>query len=666
MAATLIATAPTGSVAPTSSPTALPPARPVERLGVTVLLLGTAIAYLWHITVNGMGNNFYAGAAWAGSRDWKALLFGSLDPSNFITVDKPPVSQWVMGLSGQLFGFSSASMLIPQALMAVGAVWLTYGAVARATRNRGAGLLAGVVLAATPVVALMFRFNNPDAVLVLLMTAGGYCTIRALERANGRWLMMAGVALGFAFLAKLLEGLMVLPALGVTYLIVAPTTLRNRLWHLVGATAALIVSAGWYVLLTVLWPESSRPYLAGSTDNSLMDSVLGYNGFGRFLGHTPATGKIDLPSGYQTPPGLLQSFNDFGSPGIGRLFVGESGFEISWLVPAALLAFVVVLVSRWRAPRTNQIRGAALVFGLWLITMGGAFSAMKAIDHSYYTLTLAPAAAGMVAVGVHELWLRRDELLGKLGAAALILTMGLWAFVVLQRNSDWLPWMRWTVAGVTVVAALGLLVTAIPATAGWRVARTRTTAILVVVGVLAGLGGSTAYAAATLPQAHVGRSPQVGPAKPVETGIAALIHRQTQNFADGGAFTNPQLVTMLMSSTTRWSAAVDRGSIAAALELASRTPVIAIGGFAVEDPVPTLEEFQKIVADHELTYYLVQEMQLPASWKVGGQPGATTPSAPEKPWQVTGKPEIAEWVSHHYTATHIGNIAVYDLTPHPN
>ncbi|WWW18583.1 glycosyltransferase family 39 protein [Nocardia vulneris] len=205
----------------------LPPARRWERVGLAALLIGTAAAYLWHITVNGMGNNFYAAATWAGSRNWEALLFGSLDPGNFITVDKPPVSQWVMGLSGQLFGFSSASMLVPQALMAVAAVALLYAAVTRATGSRGAGLLAGAVLAATPVVALMFRFNNPDAVMVLLMTAGAYCTIRALRHASVRWLILAGVALGFAFLAKMLEGLMVLPALGLTYLIVAPTTLRN-------------------------------------------------------------------------------------------------------------------------------------------------------------------------------------------------------------------------------------------------------------------------------------------------------------------------------------------------------------------------------------------------------------------------------------------------------
>src|SRR4029079_9502913 len=186
--------------------------------------------YLWDISINGMGNQFYAAAAQAGSTNWEALLFGSLDPRNFITVDKPPVSQWVMGLSGQIFGFNSASMLVPQALMAVAAVALLYGAVARISGPR-TGLLAGAVLALTPVAALMFRFNNPDAVMVLLMTAAAYCTARAVQQATPRWLAWAGVALGFAFLAKMLEGLMVAPVLAAAYLLAAPTPLRARLRH---------------------------------------------------------------------------------------------------------------------------------------------------------------------------------------------------------------------------------------------------------------------------------------------------------------------------------------------------------------------------------------------------------------------------------------------------
>src|ERR1700754_297702 len=235
-----------------------------DRIGLGVLLVATAVMYLWNITINGMGNQFYAGAAQAGSTNWEALLFGSLDPNNFITVDKPPVSQWVMGLSGQIFGFSSASMLVPEALMAVIAVALLYGAVRRVCGPRAA-LLAGAALALMPVAALMFRYNNPDAVMVLLMMAAAYCTVRALERASAKWVALAGVALGFAFLAKMLEGIMVMPAIGLVYLVAAPTVLRRRLLHLLGAAVAFLVSAGWFVALTLLWPASSRPYIAGST-----------------------------------------------------------------------------------------------------------------------------------------------------------------------------------------------------------------------------------------------------------------------------------------------------------------------------------------------------------------------------------------------------------------
>ena len=264
--------------------TGLTSPRKYERVALAVLLLLTAVIYLWNITINGMGNKFYAGAAWAGSQNWVALLFGSLDPRNFITVDKPPVSQWVMALSGQIFGFSSASMLIPQALMAVASVALLYGAVRRIS-GPSAGLLAAATLALTPVAALMFRFNDPDAAMVLLMVASAYCTVRALEHASARWIVFAGVALGFAFLAKMLEGLMVMPALGVAYLVAAPTSLRRRLLHLLGALAAFTVSAGWFVVLTLVWPASSRPYIAGSTDNNFMNLVLGYNGLARVFGH---------------------------------------------------------------------------------------------------------------------------------------------------------------------------------------------------------------------------------------------------------------------------------------------------------------------------------------------------------------------------------------------
>ena len=317
--------------------------------------------------INGMGNQFYAGAAQAGSTNWEALLFGSLDPRNFITVDKPPVSQWVMGLSGQLFGFSSASMLIPEALMAVGAVALLYAAVRRISGPR-AGLLAGAALALTPVAALMFRFNNPDAVMVLLMVASAYCTIRALRSASARWIALAGVALGFAFLAKMLEGLMVGPAIALAYLVAAPSiSLSTRARHLLGALAAFVLSAGWFVVLTLLWPASSRPYIAGSTDNNFMNLVLGYNGLARVFGHQ----KFDFEPPTSVPRRRYFAQEDPGMPaGLTRLFSGQFAFQISWLLPAALLAVVFVLIARSRTARTDLVRAGVIVFGGWWVVGG--------------------------------------------------------------------------------------------------------------------------------------------------------------------------------------------------------------------------------------------------------------------------------------------------------
>ncbi|MBF6173857.1 glycosyltransferase family 39 protein [Nocardia blacklockiae] len=612
-----------------------------------------------------MANGFYAAAAWSGSRDWQALLFGSLDPGDFITVDKPPVSQWVMGLSGQLFGFGSASMLVPQALMAVATVALLYGAVTRVTGSRGAGLLAGLVFAVTPVAALMFRFDNPDAVMVLLMTAGAYCVIRALPRADVRWLVTAGAALGFAFLAKMLEGLMVLPALVPVYLLAAPTTVGKRLLHLASAAAALVVAAGWYVVLTLLWPASERPYLAGSKDNTFMDLVLGYNGFERVLGRNHQGRKpFELPAGYEMPhPGGAGPGGFGAGAGPTRMFTGEIGFEISWLLPAAAVAFVLVLVSRWRAPRTDAVRAAALVFGLWLLVDAAAFSTMKGGMHAYYTLAIAPAVAGGFALGVHEVWLRRETAFGRIGGAALILAGGVWTFVVLQRNGAWQPWLRWVILVAAVVAAAGLLAALAPVAAR-RVPR-RAVGALLTAGVFASLAGSSAYAAATLPQPHTGGSPSVGPARAHSGGPA--VPSGVMGAFRGDGKVDPRLVPMLRATTTKWSAAIDRSSPAAELELASRTAVIAIGGFTSADPTPTLPRFQALVRDHQLTYYLAPEVRLPDSWRTApADSGSPQGDSGQGWWHPVGDTEIYDWVSQHYTGEHLDGMVVYDLTVAPH
>jgi 4-amino-4-deoxy-L-arabinose transferase-like glycosyltransferase len=603
-----------------------------NRVGLVVLLVATAVMYLWNITINGMGNQFYAAAAQAGSTNFEALLFGSLDPHNFITVDKPPVSQWVMALSGQIFGFSSASMLIPQALMAVAAVALLYGAVTRISGPR-TGLLAGAVLALTPVAALMFRFNNPDAVMVLLMTVAAYCTVRAMQKASPKWLLWAGVALGLAFLAKMLEGLMVAPALAVAYLVVAPTTLRARLRHVLVAAVGFVISAGWFVLLTLLWPAESRPYIAGSTDNNFMNLVLGYNGFARILGrnHTgfgPPDQVVGSAAGAQLGQGSHHGFGGQ-SQGWSRLFAGEFGFEIGWLVPAALLATILVVASRGRAPRTDLVRGAAILFGGWLVVDGLVLSFMHGMIHPYYCLSIAPPVAAMFAIGVHELWQHREKWLYRGGLAVLVGGTGIWSWWVLGRNVHWLPGLRWTILGLAVVAAIALLG---PPKAGTR----RAVALGALgVGLLAALAGPAAYAIATIGQPHSGGGPSVGPAQATRQGNSGF--DQSHDNAD--------LDAILKDTNTEWSAAISRSSTAAGLELSTGTAVMAIGGFSGSDPAPTLSQFQEDVAQHKVAYYIVM---------------ITRGRGPS--WANRGHADIANWVAATFPSSTVGDATVYNLS----
>src|SRR3954464_13254958 len=190
------------------------------RAALLVLLAATAVLCLWDLGASGWANSFYAAAAQAGSESWKAFFFGASDAASSITVDKTPASLWVMGLSVRFFGLSSWSLLVPQALMGVASVALLYGTVRRTTRSAGAGLLAGAVLALTPVAVLMFRFDNPDALLVLLLVASAYATLRAVEGKQAvRWLALGGALVGLAFMAKMLQAFLVLPALALTYLL---------------------------------------------------------------------------------------------------------------------------------------------------------------------------------------------------------------------------------------------------------------------------------------------------------------------------------------------------------------------------------------------------------------------------------------------------------------
>ncbi|MEU8339967.1 glycosyltransferase family 39 protein [Micromonospora tulbaghiae] len=509
------------------------------RPALVGLLVVTALLYLWGLGASGWANAFYSAAVQAGSQSWTAFFYGSSDAANSITVDKTPASLWLMALSVRIFGLNGWSILVPQALLGVASVGVLYATVRR-WYGPAAGLLAGAVLALTPVATLMFRFNNPDALLVLLLVAAAYATVRAVETASTRWIALTGVLVGFGFLTKMLQAFLVIPVFAGVYLLAAPTGLGRRIRRLLLAGLAVVVSAGWWVAIVELVPASARPYVGGSQNNSILELTLGYNGLGRITGD-----EVGSVGGGGGRPGGGGGGPFSGRTGLLRMFDTEVGGQISWLLPAALILLVAGLWLAGRAPRTDRTRAGLLLWGGWLLVTGLIFSFMSGIFHAYYTVALAPAVGALVGIGTTLLWRARSApVRWRRSAATLVLAGTLavtawWSWHLLGRTPDWHPWLR------TTVLALGLTTAALLATApvikefvsgsgvpgdanslvnseAGATARSRAgfagrvarwvVPVVSVAGIAVALAGPAAYAMQTAATPHSGSIPSAGPA----------------------------------------------------------------------------------------------------------------------------------------------------------
>lgn len=467
------------------------------RPALLVVLALTGVLYLWDLGASGWANGFYAAAVQAATKSWKAFFFGSFDSSNFITVDKPPASLWVMDLSARIFGLSSWSLLVPQALEGVAAVGVVYVTVRR-WASCGAGLVAAVVMALTPVAALMFRYNNPDALLVLLLCLAAYATSVATEKASLKWLVFAFALIGLGFLTKMLQAYLVVPAMAATYLVAAPVGLWRRVGHLAVGGVSMVVSSFWWVVIVMAIPAADRPYIGSSQDNSLWNLIFGYNGFGRLTGNE--NGSVAA--------GAAGSPNRWGVTGLTRLFGADMGSQISWLLPAALVLLAVVLAITLRRSRTDRLRASAVLWGGWLLVTGVVFSLGAGIIHPYYNVALAPAIGAVTGTGAWALWERRRHLWARLSMSVVIMLSAAWSYALLRRVPQWHPDLGPVVLAAGAVAAFTVVLWPhLGRGALRRVAR----GAVVASTVLAVLLGASSYTLATAATPHTGAIPSAGP-----------------------------------------------------------------------------------------------------------------------------------------------------------
>jgi 4-amino-4-deoxy-L-arabinose transferase-like glycosyltransferase len=636
-----------------------------ERPALVLLLAGTAVAYLWALGGSGWANSFYSAAAQAGARSWKAFFYGSSDAANFITIDKPPAAMWVMALSARLFGVNAWSILVPQALEGVAAVGLLYAAVRR-WFGAGAALLAGAVLALTPVAALMFRFNDPDALLALVLVAAAYAVVRALEGARTGWLVVAGGLVGLGFLTKMLQALPVVPAFGLVYLVAAPAPLRRRVGQLVAAGAALAVSGLWWVVAVMLVPAADRPYIGGSQNNSLWNLIFGYNGFGRLTGNE--SGSV---GGGQAGTG-----GRWGVTGVLRMFNADFGGQASWLLPAATILLLAGLVLTWRAARTDRTRAALILWGAWLIVTMAVFSFGQGIIHPYYTVALAPAIGALVGIGAAAVWAHRDAWAARVTLAAALVGTTQWAYELLGRTPSWHPWLRDAdlVAGLVLAA---LIVT-------WGHLRAALSGAVAAGAVGAALAGPAAYTLATVSTTHGGAIPSAGPALMTAFRPGGGPRRAAGGVPAGGfggaglagvgggpgggapgrggpggggavggllngSTPSAALTETLKQGSSRytWVAAAVGSNEASGYQLATGKPVMAIGGFNGTDPAPTLAQFERAVSEGKIHYFIAG-----GGLGGGGFPGGGSTTATQ----------ITAWVESHYPARTVGGVTLYDLT----
>jgi 4-amino-4-deoxy-L-arabinose transferase-like glycosyltransferase len=568
------------------------------RRGMLLLLLILLLAaYLtcWKIWKTGDGNTYYTAAVTGMLKSWRNFFFVSFDPGGFISVDKPPLGLWLQCLFGLVFGVHGWSLILPEALCAIGSVAVLYGIVKK-TRSEAAALLAALFLAATPVFAAVSRTNNLDAPLVFVCLLALWAAMKAAEKGSLKYIVLTMVLLGLGFNIKMLQAYMFLPAVYIVYFFTAETTWSKRIIHLVIATAVLLaVSLSW-CLIVDLTPAQDRPFVGGSVHNSALELAVGYNGILRAL---PV--DSDALQGISGAVGFVP--NEGGKPGFLRLFNREMAGQVSWLLPLAVFGITALLMNVFgkdAAARKRDLR-QLLLWGGAFVPMAACFSVTTHI-HRYYLIMLAPCLAALAAIAVTEFY-------GRFRTGN-----GIWQSILLPLALAVTAAAQVCILRAHYPAFSNILAPVIIAAAGAAII------LLFVVKLLKKENKVIALAAAAVAVTGLLAAPAYWAYAPMYYGTNAVspfagppaVSAPTNNGREQGVFT--MVVWRVPKEVMGYMLTSDNGAryLVALPNVACSVPVIleygvsvmTLGGFLGTDNAITLGDFKKLVADGDLQYFL--------------------------------------------------------------
>jgi 4-amino-4-deoxy-L-arabinose transferase-like glycosyltransferase len=575
---------------------------------------------------------------------WHNFFFVSFDSAGFLSVDKPPLGLWAMAASARLFGFSVIGLLLPEIAAGSLSVVLLYYLVRRSFGG-SAGLLAGVLLAITPINVVTNRDNIMDSLLVATSLASAWAILRAAESGSMKWLVLCALFIGIGFNIKMLEAYLILPACIITYLAATRhRPLRLLLGQLLLFAVILIATSFTWVAVVDLTSAGSRPYVDSTLNNREIDLVFNYNGLQRLLGQ-PSYGSTTRTVSPAT-----------GQPGPLRLFQAELAGQVGWLLPIALFG---VLASNWRwkpgGPVSYRRRGdhnslhsggqAYLFWVTWLVT-GGVFFSVAQFFNLYYLVMFSPPVAALTGVGVVKLLQRyRSESLRWWLLPAAVLVTGTVQSVILSAHAEWNPWLLPFVELIaTFVAALLIgLKTLRPGDSVGGQAREDGSrpAVAIPVGVIMALVAGLAMAillvaplswlAASYRSTNEGGFPVSGPIVLTTTAVTSLR-------------TDPKLINYLEAHSHDSTFLVATASVQTAIPIIWVTgePVMAMGGYSGYDPILAPASLARQVRSGRVRLFLLPSTNLTTEEAADLYPKVRSGA---QPFQTQYTNQVTRWVS---------------------